>query len=387
MVDTFSPKQCNGCKMCGDLCPVNAISYHTDEKGFWYPVIDHSKCIRCNKCEKICPHVNGCIRYKNPPVVYAAWSKDHEIRMQSTSGGLSYELGKKVINNGGYVVGCSYADCYRKAVHMVAHTLEELEPLMQSKYLQSDTAGIYRKVKKLLDKGNLVMFVGTPCHNAALANYLDKEYDRLIQVEFICRGITSPLAHERYLDYLEDKFHSDIVYFRSKDKRYSWNAFGTAAKFQNGDEYFKNRGFDPKVVSYHRNLTVRPSCEECKCKTPNRVADITLADFWGIEKSSLNPYLEEGTSVVLINSPKAMALFQSLGDSIGFYEKNIEDVAKGNPALYHNLKLSRHWEAFWDDFGKYPFDVLVKKYVSKEDSRVRRILRRLPLIRRNRKEK
>ncbi len=361
----FDKTHCNGCKMCKDICPVGAIRFEKDEEGFWYPQVDESRCIDCGLCAKTCPHNNGCIRYKEIPKVYAAWSNDTESRLECTSGGISYELGRKIISEGGYVVGCRYCDNYRGAEHAIAHTLEELRPLMQSKYLQSDTEGIYAKVKKLLDDGEKVMFVGTPCHNAALTNFLKKEYDNLVQVEFICRGISSPKAHSRYIDYLEEKYQSGLTYYRSKDKRETWNNFGAAARFENGQEYFMNRGLDPKTLSYHYDLSVRTACATCVCKNEKRVADITLADFWGIEASPKNPNLEQGTSAVLINSKKGEELFYSLKDAIGYYEKDIESVYRNNPALYHNISMSKYRTKFWSKIDKKRYDKLVEKYIKK----------------------
>jgi coenzyme F420-reducing hydrogenase beta subunit len=377
MVDVYKKEQCNGCKMCADICPRQAIGFETDKEGFWYPTVDYSRCIKCGLCVKSCPHNNGCIKHNDYLEVYAAWSNDDWARLGCTSGGIAYELGKKVICSGGYVIGCQYSDNFKGAEHSVAHEMTELVPLMQSKYLQSDTEEIYKKAGELLKKGKEVMFVGTPCQNAALTNFLGSDYPNLVQVEFICRGITSPLAHKRYIENLENKYGSEIEYFRSKDKRNGWNTFGTAARFKNGREYFSERGNDPKTVSYHSNLTVRQSCEFCACKTKNRVADITLADFWGIEKSEANPELEHGTSAVIISSEKGRRLFERLGDSVGYYPKTIDDVYRGNPALYNNISMSPYRQAFWKDFDNMPFDKLVRKYRVKKVNIMSRLYRKI----------
>ena len=75
MIANMTKEQCTGCNMCGDICPVDAIQFETDEEGFWYPVIDAERCIGCKKCENRCPSINSQLRVQlNTPKVYSAWS-------------------------------------------------------------------------------------------------------------------------------------------------------------------------------------------------------------------------------------------------------------------------------------------------------------------------
>ncbi|WP_051197614.1 Coenzyme F420 hydrogenase/dehydrogenase, beta subunit C-terminal domain [Butyrivibrio sp. MB2005] len=371
MVDAYKGEKCNGCKMCADICPKHAISFRDDEKGFWYPIVNYDECIRCNLCEKKCPHNNEYEKKNDVCNTYAAWLLNDEIRLNCTSGGVSYAFNKYIVDKGGYAVGCRYTKDYKGAEQFVANNNDDLLLLTQSKYLQSDTQGIYRRVKELLDSGKLVIFTGAPCHNSALNNFLGKEYENLIQVEFICLGISSPYAHRKYIDYLEEKFNSKVVYFKSKDKRYGWNNFGTYARFENGEEYFSQRGKDPKTVSYHQKLTIREACEKCKCKSDERAADITIADFWGIEQDERNPYLEHGTSAIIISSNKGQEFFNQVSDSLGYYEKTKNDVIRENPAFLECVKVSKFSTDFFKNIGSMPYDMLVEKYTKQGSTFVR----------------
>ena len=60
MVDVISKDKCTGCKMCGDLCPQNAIYFESDKEGFWYPKIDEKKCNGCGLCEYV-SWKDGCL--------------------------------------------------------------------------------------------------------------------------------------------------------------------------------------------------------------------------------------------------------------------------------------------------------------------------------------
>ena len=389
MVSDFKAIECNGCRVCADVCPVNAISFKRDDlTGFDYPVIDNDRCISCNLCEKKCPNRYP-VRLENrfSPKVYAAWSNNDEIRLLCTSGGIFYELGKYVIEAlGGVVVACSYTDDYRGSFHCIARNIDELIPQCGSKHVQSETAHIYRKVKDLLNE-RFVFFVGTPCQVAALYRYLGPDYEKLLTADFICNSINSPKAQEKYIDYLEERFNSRIIFSRAKDKRYGWNNFGSSAKFENGEEYYASRNEDPRVVGYHHgHLFVRESCTDCKYKVIPRNADITLADFWGIEADPRNPKMEEGTSLVMVNSSKGEKIFKSLGPSTGFYEKSLGDAVKGNQAIYTSCKRNGNSELAFKALDSERFDIVVDKYRSHEKrrsvifrvaSRIKRVMKKI----------
>ena len=190
MGGSISKEVCTGCKMCGDICPTNAISFQTDFDGCWYPNVDNEKCVKCGLCEKKCPalHIMPSQKEKDP-VVYAAWTKDDRIRYNSTSGGIYYELAKSFIEQGGYIAGCAFSEDYKTAKHILGKTEHDLQEIMGSKYFQSDTAGIYKAVLKLLKQGEKVLFCGTPCQVAALRSYVGKDYENLFLLDFICKGI------------------------------------------------------------------------------------------------------------------------------------------------------------------------------------------------------
>ena len=112
------------------------------------------------------------VKIKEAPVVYAAWSKDEDIRHNSTSGGIFWEAASVFIEKGGVVAGSRYGEDWKSANHFLAHNKEELAQLRGSKYFQSDTRGIYIAVEEELKAGKDVLFCGTPCQNAELSMFL-----------------------------------------------------------------------------------------------------------------------------------------------------------------------------------------------------------------------
>lgn len=327
--------KCSGCKMCGDICPVNAIFFEVDNDGFWFPQIKENLCINCGLCAKKCPIISPIISKNNDnPEIFAAWSKDDKVRYDSTSGGIYFEIAKEFLREGGYISGCVFSEDYKSAYHIVGNTEQDLRRIMGSKYFQSDTEGIYSSVKDLLDKDKKVLFCGTPCQIAAIKSFLSKDYSNFYTIDFICKGINSPKAYRAYIEELERKYHSKIKVVRQKSKKTGWQSLATNIQFQNGVEYHKDRYSDWWIQGYTcGNLFMRENCQQCLYKGISRQADISLGDFWKIQNCS-DSDLYKGVSVVFVNSEKGRYLFNTVSNMVYSEHRNIDEVLDGNPYLF-----------------------------------------------------
>lgn len=376
-VQGIKENQCTGCKMCGNICPVNAITFQNNEEGFWYPHIDEDICIKCGLCEKKCPALHT-IETKNhmEPKVYAGWSKNDEIRYKSTSGGIYYELAKAFIAEGGYISGCVYSEDYKGALHIIGNTEEHLLKIMGSKYFQSDTEGIYKKVKEHLETGHRVMFCGAPCQVAALVSFLGTGYDNLYVLEFICKGINSPFAFRAYMEELEEKYKSKIKSVRLKSKKTGWESLATEVHFENGKEYFKDRYTDWWIRGYTcGNLFMRQSCQKCNYKQIPRIADITFGDFWGIKGCDEEEH-NKGISVILSNSSKGDELLELASDSLYMEKRELDEVYEGNPYFLGQAKQHENRKKFFEKLQKKPFTQAVKEsYVELPLEKVKRYIK------------
>lgn len=367
MILDIKKQDCCGCSLCMNACPKGCISMEEDTERFKYPKIDESKCVKCHACERICPALN-----KPQPIndiqqtVYAAWNKDPDTRIISTSGGIVSAISERIINEGGCVVGAYYKENFTVA-HMIGCKLSDIDLLRQSKYMQSDMGMIYKEVKKILESGRKVLFCGTPCHNAALRKFIKGNPENLYQVDFICRGVISPGVFTEYLKYLEKKYKGKTVKVHFKNKDYGWNRFSTKISFDNGKVYIQDRYHDPYMTSYLRySVSLRPSCYECRFKGTERFSDITVGDFWGISKKDPSLDEDKGTSLVMINTMKGKKLFDSLNDSIVVTECSIDDVPDGNMCLSRSPKKGEFRELFFKDLGKKSFGFIFKRYVLRQ---------------------
>lgn len=365
MINITNKVDCCGCNACGDICPTQAIEFVTDNEGFWYPKVNLDKCIDCGLCEKTCPMLqkaDGVIRFDTPKV-FAAYAKDEQIRVDSTSGGIFSMLALKGYEEKQYVGGAIYNKDHTVS-QIVSNDPKLLPEIRSSKYLQSSATGVYREIKSLLKTGQKVLFCGTPCQIQALYLYLgNKEHENLTTIDFICRGVNSPKAFLSYMDMLEKQFGARASKIKFKAKEWGWHRFSMRVNFENGSEYCKDRYHDLFFIGYLQsgNFT-RPSCYECPFKGFPQKSDITLADFWGIENIDKSMDQDKGTSLVLINSEKGRIFFDGIKNEIVCKEFTMDDARKGNPAMDSSLKnTGTNRDRFFSDLDKYPFDVVARR--------------------------
>lgn len=367
MIDKIKKELCTGCDACYNVCPESCIEMVVDKTGFRYPKVDYNKCTKCSICIKICPSLNkpSLIEKWETPKVFAAWSLDENIRLNSTSGGVFSELAKRVLKDGGFVVGARYNE-KNLVEHYMISNIDELIKIRQSKYVQSDIGDILKKVKEKLIDDKLVAFCGSPCQVAGLLKYLKKPYNNLITFDFICRGTNSPKAYLRYLDMVEEKYKSNIKKVWFKNKTYGWNRFSTRIDLENKKIYIKDRYDDLYMRGYiEENLYMRPCCFDCKYKTFPRVSDITLGDFWGVGATDPSLDADKGTSLIMINSDKGEMLFNSISKNIFRKESTLELALPGNISIVKSATKNPVSDQFLVMLDDYPFDICFKKLVRK----------------------
>ena len=376
MINITEKSECCGCNACGDVCTYAAITFCADIEGFWYPQINREKCIDCGLCEHVCPVLHiGELKQNNynPPICFGAFHKNLEIRFDSTSGGVFSAMAEDVYRRDGYVGGAIY-DTDFFAYQFISNKKEDLKRLRSSKYLQSNAEGFYKEVKKAVKTEKPVLVCGTPCQMAALRRYLNKDYENLIIVDFVCKSVASPKAHRKYFDYLEEVHASKVIYFKAKNKELGWRSLTKKSMFTNGKSYYGVRGKDLYSRAYHSDMIDRPSCYSCQFKGYPRIADITLADFWGVEKVAKELDDDTGTSAVLINSEKGSNFFEQISQRVQKKKVKLENIQPFNLALVKAVAYPDYdRNQFWRDLESMRFDQLGNKYFPESIRKYNRI--------------
>lgn len=368
MINIQNKVYCCGCNACGDICPEQAITYKTDIEGFWYPYVDLGKCIECGLCEKVCPILHK-DEYKNnggfeKPKTHALVHKNIEVRFDSTSGGAFSAMAEEVYKHGGYVGGAVYNEDWSVS-QFLSTTKSDLHKLRSSKYLQSHFDGFYKAVKKALKTQKPVLVCGSPCQMAAMYRYLQKPYDNLIIVDFICRGIASPLFFRKWIEYLEKKHNSKAVFYKAKSKELGWRKLSTRIEYANGEADIIAGDDNPWLkMQYKVPEICRPSCFECMFKGFPRTSDITIGDLWA-KKGSIPQSLDGdlGTSIVFTNNEKGEEFLSRCLKKTECQDFSYETAAQGNFHLEHAVRHSSHnREEFFLDLNE-SFEKCIDKYI------------------------
>lgn len=354
-INQVSHNKCTGCGACYNKCPVNAIQMQPDSEGFLFPVIDKATCIHCGQCLNACPVHSPIYENTELPQCYAVMGND-EIRRKSSSGGVFTLLADWMLDQGGVVIGAAYTDDCYGVEHILVDNREDLHKLRGSKYVQSDTGMIYREMKERLDKGNPVLFTGTPCQIAAVNSYLGKNYEQLYTVDLVCHGVPSPGVYEAFVKEQEEKHGSKAVRVSFRDKDIvNWDV-SSAIDFEDGQQYRKKRNECTYMKSFLKLLTIRKSCGHCPFAKLPRQGDMTIADFWDVHR--FNPGFDDrkGTSLVLPNNRKGELMLEILRrNAILCSEAPLEHAIKYNAQLKYSSLLHPRRERFFDLLSTYHY--------------------------------
>lgn len=362
---------CSGCYACASVCPKSCITMENDIEGFKYPKVNSELCINCGLCEKKCPVLHQEPK-NNIPTAYAAINSNDQIRAKSSSGGVFYLLAEYVISHGGVVFGAKF-DKNFKVIHDYAQTIEEALAFTGSKYTQSDIGENYLRAKDFLTAGRLVLFTGTPCQIGGLKAFLNKEYENLICQDLICHGVPSPKVWQKYIEFRESKFKSKTHEIFLRNKKSGWKTFSLLFKFLNGNEFEETHKTDLFMQSFLQNLCLRPSCYHCSFKSKSRDADITLADFWGIQKVLPDMDDDKGTSLVIIHTSKGQKLFDMINGHLKYKQTDFEIAIKYNQSMISSVLENPQRNKFLAEIQKRSFDKVVNKYCNGKINLITRI--------------
>ena len=339
-IQIIDKNKCFSCRSCEKKCPKLAIKLVEDDEGFFYPQIDNSKCINCGLCLTVCPaNNNELLFHKSAEKSFALINKDLKILKSSASGGLFYTLANNFINTNGIVFGAAYEDDL-SVKQIEVNDLQGLTKLQGSKYVYCDTDESYPRIKELLRNNKKVLFSGSPCQIAGLYKFLQNEdITNLYTVDIVCHGTPSQKLFKKYLDYLGKVNNSKVISynFRSKDA----HPLG-AIKFITADgKIHINRidVFDYYGAAFSRHENYKFSCYTCPFARIERIGDLTMGDFWGLEKNNKKFPSKNGVSVCLLNTEKGKKLFDTIKNDIYFEEQSIEGCIYSNTCLKEPEKL------------------------------------------------
>lgn len=363
--------KCTGCSACASVCPTHSITMVEDKEGFQQPKVDNKTCIGCHKCEKTCPILNKEPERAGETKAYAAINKDDSVRSKSSSGGVFHALSSYVVEQGGVVFGARFDDRW-EVMHDYSETLEGIKPFMGSKYVQSRIGDSYSQAKRFLEDGRLVLFSGTPCQLGGLRAFLEKEHERLIQVDLVCHGVPSPKV---WRSYLKDYVDGEIVTVSFRDKKEGWKGVQNVTITTDTSVISEKQRANPFYRGFLRNVYLRISCYNCQFRTYHRNSDITIADYWGVDKLCPEMFDNKGTSVVFTHTEKGERCLEALTDSVLILPQSRENAVKHNPIMDREDPKAINRKRFFHVFQRSSFKGA--EFVIDKDAYVTRIVRKV----------
>lgn len=358
MIEIKNPADCCGCTACASICTHDAINMKPDVLGFLYPEIDKTKCVDCGLCEKVCAfndHYDTSLNL-NKTLAYGARHKDITEIETSRSGAAFIAISDYILEQGGVVYGAGYTDHFR-VVHKRATTKEERDEFKGSKYVQSDMNTVFRQVKQDLRNGLMVLFSGTPCQTSGLNAYIGEQLmENLFLVDIVCHGVPGPYLWRDYIAYIERKQGSPITWVNFRDKQnFGWKAHHETFKFLGGG------GKMSFTFLFYKHIMFRKSCGICHFTNLRRPSDITLADFWGWEKTAPTFNADDkGCSLVLLNTEKGRRLFEKVKDRMNTIPVKLEDCLQ--PNLQHPTAIHPQRDEFEREYSQKGFEYVYLKY-------------------------
>ena len=349
---------CSGCNACAEICPKHCIKMVADRKGFLYPKVDTAVCIECGICEKICPFEkdNICL---NPPIkAFAAWNKERKQYLQSSSGGAAYVFASYIIGIGGVVYGCTAEGLDIHYIRVDSQT--NVYKLQGSKYVQSNVCNLYSQIKNDLKTGTPVLFIGTPCQVAGLKNYIRHVSEHLYLIDLICHGVPSLKMLKEHVQHIAGTKSIERISFR-KGSDFRLNL--------QGKEFYYVRSVwkDMYYRGFMNGFTYRPSCYHCPFATSERISDLTIGDFWGLqqpEKLPVNP--QEGISVLLPSTDKGLQLIRQVEEKMVIVERSVKEAVDGNTQLRQPTQKTYRSKLFSVCYPVLPLDFLIRLLITNQ---------------------
>lgn len=352
---------CSSCQFCSVICPVDAIEIKLDEEGFYKPFVNESKCIDCGKC------VSTCYKYDNNVVMndnninsYAVKSKNKELLLRSTSGGMATHLAEQLIEEGYKVIGVTYD--YEKdiAENIIIDKVEDIKLIQGSKYIQSYLEKNLKEIFKNLKNEKYAIF-GLPCQIYAIDRYLKKikKRENFVLIDLFCHGCPSLTLWKKYLKFIKQKYKlKDIKKIEFRSKKKGWHEFIISILDKNEQKFISKSEQDGFFRLFFSNKILNKSCYECNLRSTLNYTDIRLGDYWGTEYDLDT----EGVSAVVLVTETGKKLFEKVEGKIEYKETTLEKIIKAQSYGKKYALNNEEREKVLTLLTKNEFEIFLKEY-------------------------
>ncbi len=353
----ITKNDCTACSACVYSCPKGAISLQRNELGTKIAVVNEDACINCGKCVKVCHRLSP-IEKATPKKVYAAWTNDREkYKNTSSSGGIAALLYDVFLQKGGIAFGAEWRGL--EVIIGKAENAVEAQRFAGSKYVESDFFSAIQQILDLLNDGKEVLFIGLPCQIAALKKIFSS--DKLFTVDLICHGAPSAEYLVEYVNSLNVYSTYDIRFRGKKDVVFC------IYDEQGETVYQKGQNFDPYFRNFLDGITCKGCCYSCPYACSPRVGDVSLGDFWGINRETMQNKTDGKISLVLVNTEKGAALIDQISKDAVMEERTLDEAVRQNRQLISPCTRDKERIRFEKNLKKGGFVYALNKTASSRE--------------------
>lgn len=268
------------------------------------------------------------------PQCFCGYHNNGSTLRNSASGGLGTALAEDIISRGGIVYGVIHSAGFHGAEYARASKPDELYAIQGTKYVDvkpvCQGSSVYEMAIADLKNGKTVLFTGLPCMVAALVKRAEKEMlmDNLITADLVCHGPTSPLVAKEYAELMGKRYGSEVVDIQVRHKKNGeWTP--PYLKVQYADGKCSMKPFTATEYAFAFRVLAPKRCYSCGFKGENHFSDLTIGDYWGVDKSD-EGYNAHGVSVAIVHTDKGVQSLKRL-QSFSFFDICYEKAIKGNP--------------------------------------------------------
>lgn len=287
---------------------------------------------------------------------FALKLKDKQSLVDSSSGGAFTAFSNYYLSNKGAIASAIYNYKTAETEYKLYNDYKTRDSARGSKYMQSYPKDIFKSAEAWLktNDGDL-LFVGVGCQSDGFRHYIELKglRERVTIIDIICHGSPSPIIWKEYA-----KMLGDFSKLNFRDKKNGWQNPTAHVDISN-----QERSVQDYLTIFYNKCALRPCCYECPYATTERQVDLTIGDFWGIDKALPEFNKDGGVSLVLVHTTKGQKLFDEIKETVDWDESDIKLCLQ--PNLIRPTEKSDKRDQFWKDYKSHDIQYILKKYATK----------------------